>query len=121
MRILGLLLAIILLGCNAVASAYAAANATEEITHLLEFVATSSCAFIRNGQVYPAAEARAHLERKYAALKDRIRTAEDFINLAAARSSLSGESYRVRCNPGQEQETSAWLRSELLRFRSHPR
>jgi hypothetical protein len=121
MRILGLLLALILLGFAQPAPTYAAMESGEEIAHLLDFVARSPCAFIRNGRVYPAAEARAHLERKYAALKDRIRTAEDFINLAASRSSLSGESYRVRCNLGQEQETSAWLGSELVRFRRQPR
>ena len=121
MRIPRLLLAIILLGVAPPALTYAVTGSREEITHLLDFVARSPCAFLRNGKVYPAAEARAHLERKYAALKDRIRTAEDFIDLAAARSSLSGESYRVRCNPGQEQETSAWLKSELLRFRHQPR
>lgn len=121
MRIPRLLLAIILLGVAPPALTYAVTGSREEITHLLDFVARSPCAFLRNGKVYPAAEARAHLERKYAALKDRIRTAEDFINLAAARSSLSGESYRVRCNPGQERETSAWLKSELLRFRRQPR
>jgi hypothetical protein len=121
MRILGLLLATVLLGFTSPAPTHAVTESHEEIAHLLDFVAKSPCAFIRNGKAYPAAEARTHLERKYAALKDRIRTAEDFIDLAASRSSVSGESYRVRCNPGQEQETSAWLRSELLRFRSQPR
>jgi hypothetical protein len=121
MRILGLLLATILLGFAPPAPTDAATNSGEEINHLLDFVAKSPCAFIRNGKAYPASEARVHLEGKYAALKDRMRTAEDFINLVASRSSLSGDSYRVRCNPGEEQETSAWLGSELLRFRSQPR
>lgn len=121
MRFLGLLVATILLGIAPPAPTYAVTESREEIAHLLNFVASSPCTFIRNGMAYPAAEARVHLERKYAALKDRIRTAEDFINLAASRSSVSGEPYRVRCHPGGEQETSAWLRSELLRFRDHPR
>ena len=121
MRILGFLLATILLVFAPPAPTYAVTKFREEITHLLDFVAKSPCAFIRNGKAYPGAEARGHLERKYGALKNRIRTAEDFIKLAASGSSVSGESYRVRCNPGQEQETSAWLRSELLRFRRQPR
>ncbi len=121
MRILGLLLATVLLGFAPSAPTYAVTESRDEISHLLEFLAKSPCTFIRNGKTYPAAEARVHLERKYAALKDRIRTAEDFIDLAASRSSVSGEPYRIRCSPGQEQETSAWLRSELLRFRRQPR
>ena len=68
MRILGFLLATILLGFAPPAPTYAVTKSGEEITHLLDFVARSPCAFIRNGRVYPAAEARAHLERKYAAL-----------------------------------------------------
>jgi hypothetical protein len=121
MRILGLLLATVLLGFAPSAPTYAVTESRDEIAHLLEFVAKSPCTFIRNGKAYPAAEARVHLERKYAVLKDRIRTAEDFIDLAASRSSVSGDPYRIRCSPGQEQETSAWLRWELLRFRRQPR
>jgi hypothetical protein len=121
MRILGLLAATILLGFAPPAPTYAVTESGEEIAHLLDFVAGSPCTFIRNGRAYPAVEARVHLERKYAALKDRIRTAEDFISLAASRSSVSGEPYRVRCDPGGEQETSAWLSAELQRFRRQPR
>jgi len=101
--------------------AHAATKSAEEITHLLEFVGLSSCSFIRNGTAYPGAEARAHLERKYAYLKDRIHTAEDFIHLVASSSSSTRKPYRVRCSEGAEQETAIWLRAELHKVRNHPR
>ncbi|MGV8769526.1 DUF5329 family protein, partial [Pseudomonas aeruginosa] len=39
-------------------------QASQEIGRLLSFVEDSGCTFIRNGSEYPAAEARAHLQKK---------------------------------------------------------
>ena len=39
--------------------------ARDEIDHLLDFVAASSCTFVRNGTEYPADKAREHLASKY--------------------------------------------------------
>ena len=51
----------------ALAQASAAANPSpkDEIDHLLNFVAASSCTFIRNGTEYPSDKARDHLASKY--------------------------------------------------------
>ena len=99
----------------------AAATPAEEIVHLLGFVASSSCSFVRNGRSYSSTEARAHLERKYAYVKDRVKTAEDFIEFVASRSSTSGKPYLVRCGGGKEQPSSEWFHAELERIRSQPR
>jgi hypothetical protein len=51
---------------------------------LLGFVANSGCEFFRNGSWYDGKKAEAHLRYKYETLatRDRINTAEDFIEEA---------------------------------------
>lgn len=91
-----------------------------EIAALLDFVAASGCEMLRNGTAHRAPEARGHLERKLAVLRERdpIASAEDFIELAASRSSLSGRAYLVRCDGSPEQPSQRWLSSELVRLRA---
>ena len=94
--------------------------AKDEIDHLLQYVAASSCTFVRNGTEYPAAQARDHLETKYRFVGGRITSADDFIKYLATGSSVSGAPYHVRC--GQtDQLSGAWLTAELARYRSQPR
>ena len=71
-----------------------------EINYLLEKVASSGCDFYRNGSWYDAKHAEAHLRSKYDALvaKELIKTTDDFIELAATRSSFSGRAYAIRCS-----------------------
>ena len=90
--------------------------AKNEIDHLLQYVAASSCTFVRNGSEYPAAKARDHLESKYRFVGSRISTAEDFIKYLATGSSMSGEPYHVKCgrNDGL---AGVWLTDELHRYR----
>lgn len=88
----------------------------QEIGHLLHFIASSECTFIRNGSPYPAGNASTHIERKYHYVKSRIKTTEDFITLAASESSFSGNPYQVNC-AGKESLSKAWLLEELSRHR----
>lgn len=88
----------------------------KEIDHLLQYIATSSCRFIRNGSSYPADEAGAHITRKYDYLKSRIKNAEEFIQYAASESSFTHQPYRVNC-VGKEQLSRDWLLEELLHYR----
>lgn len=93
--------------------------ARSEITHLLNYVEMSGCQFFRNGSWHSPGEARAHIEKKYRYLmkEDRIKTAEDFIEGAASKSSLSGKPYQVRCGPDTPVPASEWFTTELLRYR----
>ncbi|MBD9629850.1 DUF5329 domain-containing protein [Pseudomonas sp. PDM19] len=111
------LLGALLLICMG-AQAAVDAKAQREITQLLDFVEHSGCQFIRNGSEYPAAEARAHLQKKldYLENKDMVSSAEDFIERAATKSSMSGQRYQVDC-PAGKQDSSAWLNDELKRLR----
>jgi len=53
------------------------------------------------------------------AAADRINTAEDFIDQAATRSSLSGQPYQVRCSGDAAMTSNQWLRDVLARYRAH--
>lgn len=90
----------------------------EEIRGLLDFVEHSECRFVRNGTEYSGPRARAHLQQKldYLESKNRVKSAEDFIDLAATKSSMSGRLYEVRCSEGVE-PASIWLKRELERQR----
>jgi hypothetical protein len=98
--------------------AQATPQATQEIKSLLDFVEHSECQFVRNGDEFTGSQARAHLEKKlnYLEGKNMVHSAEDFIDLAATRSSMSGRAYEVRCPEGA-QPARTWLKMELLRQR----
>ncbi|MFZ6647042.1 DUF5329 family protein [Undibacterium sp. TJN25] len=90
-----------------------------EIDHLLQTLVTSKCEFNRNGSWYGGADAKSHLIKKYDyfMLRGEISTAESFIELAASKSSLSGQAYLVKCADGKSMESAVWLKQELARYR----
>jgi hypothetical protein len=94
-------------------------SARREIAGLIGALDGSNCRFQRNGSWHDAAEARAHLQRKYDYLlkKDKVDTAEQFIERAASQSSMSGKAYRIAC-PGQPEQTAAvWFGARLKALR----
>jgi len=95
-------------------------TAVGEVEYLLDFVGTSGCDFYRNGVRYDSGAAKAHLRYKYDALvgHGQIRTADDFIEKAATKSSLTGIAYKVRCAGGPELSSNQWLRDALALHRS---
>jgi hypothetical protein len=94
------------------------ASTADEVRHLLEYIGTSDCSFVRNGLDYDARAAGAHIRMKYDHGRDSIETAEQFIDYAATRSYLTRVPYRVKC-AGREQLSADWLTTELIRYRSH--
>jgi uncharacterized protein DUF5329 len=98
--------------------ALAAMSEQDAIGHLIRFVETSSCTFIRNGSEYDSRDAVDHIKRKYSYFQRKIHTAEDFIALAATKSEFSGKPYVVRCGKRDEMPTADWLGAELRNFRS---
>lgn len=93
------------------------ADMGSEINHLLAFIDASGCTFIRNGKSHDSREAGDHIRRKYGHIKNRVKNAEDFIQYAATKSSISGQPYQVICN-GKKMATADWLIRELSRFRN---
>ncbi len=93
--------------------------AQREIEGLMQVLEQSGCRFQRNGSWHDAAEAHRHLQRKHDYLRKRnlAANAEQFIERAASRSSVSGKAYRVAC-PGQaEQDAASWFNQQLARLR----
>jgi hypothetical protein len=95
-------------------------TAQTEITYLLVTVGGSGCEFYRNGSWYDSKRAQSHLQLKYdyLAARDLIRTAEDFIEKAATKSSLSGQPYAIRCTGTAAVQSDRWLRDLLARYRA---
>lgn len=92
------------------------ADMETEIDHLLRFIENADCIFIRNGEPHSSQDAGAHIRKKYAHIKRRIKTTEDFIRYAATKSSMSGRPYQVVCS-GEKTATAEWLTRELDHFR----
>lgn len=92
------------------------ADMDSEIDHLLQYIETSDCTFIRNEETHDSQDAVEHIRTKYAYAKRRIKSAEDFIRYAATKSSMSGKPYQVICS-GIKMPTAEWLTDELSRFR----
>ncbi|WP_018152638.1 DUF5329 domain-containing protein [Leeia oryzae] len=108
------LIAVLLLASPAQA---AESVVTQEVQHLLTFVAASGCTFVRNGTSYAADKASEHLASKYTYISGRVKRAEDFITYTASASSITGQPYLVHCPNKAEQTSRAWLTTELLRYR----
>ena len=87
-----------------------------EIVYLLDFVATSGCIYIRNGDEHSSADAADHLRLKYSRGKRYVNSAEDFIDRLATESSWSGKPYTVTCD-AETQTSAQWLNRALSDYR----
>jgi hypothetical protein len=101
-------------GLSAIAAPTPAPVRTE-IDALLASLQSSGCQFNRNGSWYSGSEAKDHLFRKlrYIEGRDTIQSTEQFIELAASRSSSSGRAYQVRCDGQEPTASQAWLTRQL--------
>lgn len=110
---------IALLSSLAMAAQSAPAIRTE-IDQLLTKLQASGCEFNRNGSWYSGAEAKDHLLRKleYIENKGTLHSTEQFIELAASKSSFSGKAYQVKCGNEPAQESQAWLTKQLDAIRA---
>jgi hypothetical protein len=105
-----------------VALAAPTAKAQGEIDALIAGLGASGCQFERNGSWYEAKAARDHLQKKYTYLRkhDMADTAELFIERGASKSSMSGKSYRVRCQGKAPETSERWFRQRLQLLRAAP-
>jgi hypothetical protein len=94
-----------------------------EIDALMARLQTSGCQFDRNGSWYSAPAAKDHLLRKleYIEGKTTIESTEQFIELAASRSSSSGKPYHVKCGTEAAVESRLWLSKQLAVMRASAR
>jgi uncharacterized protein DUF5329 len=101
---------------------YSASSMTDDtaapiINHLLAYVEDSNCVFIRNDKEYNSKEAAKHLKGKYDYLMYKVKTAEDFIEIAGSKSTVSGKPYWVRCAGHSPVLSANWLMQELSDYR----
>lgn len=92
-----------------------------EIDALMARMKASGCQFERNGSWHSATDAQAHLIRKLEYIEKRRETlasTEQFIEVAAAKSSFTGKPYRVKCGGGAALPSRDWLNRELQALRA---
>jgi len=93
------------------------ARQEKRIEHLLQTVESlKGAVFIRNGTEYDARDAGKHLRLKLKLAGARVKTAEDFIEVCASRSSFSGDAYQIRLPDGTITETAPFFRAKLREF-----
>ncbi len=95
----------------------AQADQKSEIAHLLEYVKTTECKYIRNGTSHNGIDAASHIKKKYDHHKKDVASAEDFIRLSATKSMISGSKYYIQCSGSPKIESGVWLLQELDRYR----
>jgi len=88
-----------------------------EIDHLLLYVQTTECSYVRNGDAHDGKDAKKHIQRKYDYFYDDIESTEDFIRLSATKSTMSGSKYYIVCPNKPKIESSKWLLDELHKYR----
>ena len=89
-----------------------------EIDHLLTFVENTECQFERNGKFHTGKDAVGHIKKKYDYFKNQIDSAEKFIELSAAKSTMIGNYYMVLCNGSPKVKSQEWLLQELESYRN---
>ena len=118
-RLLMLGLAFLLAVPAANAGAQESTEALEQtIQYLIDHVERSELTFVRNTKEYSSAEAAEHMGKKYRHFKKKIHTAEDFIELAATKSLMSGKPYLVVTAHGERLRTADWLQQVLVEYRA---
>lgn len=106
--------------CMTASATPTAAPVRAEIDALLSKLQSSGCQFNRNGSWYSGAEAKSHLMRKLEYFEDKgtVKSTEQFIELAASKSSSSGKPYQVKCGNAAAMTSQQWLNAELNTVRA---
>jgi hypothetical protein len=89
----------------------------EKIEKLIKHVEELKDAkFVRNGSEHDCKEAAEHMRRKYKNAGGKIKTAKDFIEQLATKSSISGKPYKIRFKDGTEKESGPYLTEQLKKI-----
>ena len=114
---------LVLLAAPALIALPVPASQRVEIDALMVALQTSACEFQRNNLWHNAADAKSHLLRKLGYLegKNVVQSTEQFIELAASKSSVSGRAYQVKCAGAAPVDSNIWLNTQLKIIRSTAR
>jgi len=96
-------------------------NATSVESRKIEYLISAiesltNAKFIRNGTAYDAKSAAEHLRLKWKNAGSKVVTAEDFIRLCGAVSSMSGKPYEIRYADGRAISSESFLRAQLSKY-----
>jgi hypothetical protein len=72
--------------------------------------------FVRNGSTYTASQASSHLRMKWGKAGSAVKTAQDFIDKIASKSSMTGEPYKIIMKDGKEVVCRDYLNQRLLQI-----
>ena len=111
------LLGLLLASTNSAAAARQAGDLDATIQHLITYVRKSDVTFQRNLSRHDAIEAAGHIEKKYEHFRDKIETPEEFIELCATASLVTGKPYLIIDRQGNAMPAGEWLNAELVRYR----
>jgi Family of unknown function (DUF5329) len=90
----------------------------QRIQYLIQSIADLKDAkFARNGSQYSAGQAADHLRLKLKNAGERIKTAEQFIDYCATKSSVSGKAYTIVYDDGRVVESATFLRGKLAGYK----
>ncbi|MBP7511866.1 MAG: DUF5329 family protein [Bacteroidia bacterium] len=78
----------------------AALTEEQKINQLIAYIEKTDAKFIRNGTEYSGVDAAKHLRMKREKAGKRIKTAKDFIDFLASKSSMSNEAYQMKFKNG---------------------
>jgi hypothetical protein len=85
----------------------------EKIEQILTRLTKSDAIFIRNSNEYDGKTAASHLRTKWSAAGSRVKTAKDFIEALASKSSSSGKPYQIREKDGTLLSSQEWFERML--------
>lgn len=83
---------------------------------IAELAKLEGATFVRNGKRHTVDEAISHMRMKWKWKASEIKTAEEFIRVAATKSSTSGERYMIIFAGGEEIASADWFRQQLQRI-----
>ena len=97
------------------------AHELSRIERLIQFVEHhKEMTFIRNGTEHSSADAGKFLRGKLESVGHDARTAREFIDQIASKSSMSGEPYQIKFADGRTMLASQFLGDELTRLEAQP-
>ena len=102
-----------------IASTVSAEETPQEIDFLISAVAESGCTFHRNGFNYSSQRAAKHLQMKYSRGKKYVATTEEFIDILASKSSITGKPYTITCRDDETEKVRDWLMRNLSYYREN--
>ncbi len=108
------------IGLTISTAVYATPNGedTETIEYLIDYVSQSDMIFVRNFSKHKPNSAAKHIRKKYDYFLDDISSPEEFIELCASKSLVTGSEYNVVDPVGNKIRSRDWLMGALKNYRT---